>query len=62
MCLQFIEEKKLFEKYTIKTITFKIKTIQIGNNEFFLRELSKKQKITLKAIDNKENTSVFHSY
>ena len=58
MCLQFIEEKKLFEKYTIKTI----KTIQIKNNEFFLRELSKKQKITLKAIDNKENTSVFHSY
>ena len=62
MCLQFIEEKKQFEKYTLKTITFKIKTIQIGNNEFFLRELSKKQKITLKAIDNKENTSVFHSY
>jgi len=40
----------------------KLKFIQIGNNEPFIGELSKKQKIIFKAFDIKEDITIFHGY
>ena len=60
-----MKDKKLLEKYTVKELFLelkKLKIIQIGNNEAFLSELSKRQKDIFKAFDIKENITIFHGY
>jgi transposase len=60
-----MKDKELFEKYTVKEMFSelkKLKIIQIGNNEPFLSELSKRQRIILKAFDIKDDISIFHRY
>ena len=57
-----MKDKKLLEKYTVKELFLelkKLKIIQIGNNEAFLSELSKRQKNIFKAFDIKENITFF---
>ena len=59
-----MREKKLFEKYSIKELLAelkKLKMIKLENNDSFLSELSKKQKMILKAFEIKEE-NLLHSY
>lgn len=61
---KIMKEKKLFQKYSVKELMAelkKIKITKIGKNDPFLSELSKKQKIILKAFDIKEDL-LQHSY
>ena len=58
-----MREKKLFGKYSVKELLAelkKFKITQIGINVPFLSELSKRQKIILKAFNIKED--LLHSY
>lgn len=60
---RIMKEKNLFKKYTVKELLKEIKKIKITKieeNDPFLSELSKKQKIILDAFDAKED--LLHSY
>jgi hypothetical protein len=61
---KIMNENSLFKKYSVKELLFemkKLKIVKIKNNELFLSELSKKQKMILKAFGIKE-ASLLHSY
>lgn len=60
---RIMKEKKLFDKYTVKELFAelrKLKLTQIKQNEPFLSELSKKQKVIFDAFGIKEEA--LHSY
>jgi len=61
---KIMREKNLFKKYSVKELLAelkKLKIIKIKNNDLFLSELSKKQKLIFKAFGIKEE-NLLHSY
>ena len=59
-----MRKNKLFEKYSVKELLAELKKLKIINlekNDLFLSELSKKQKLILKAFGIKED-DLLHSY